>query len=154
MSRECSRTQSVPEPLNPEALFRTLAEREIEYVLIGGLAATLHGSALGAVKAEICVDPKSKNALAAHAGFVEGSAFSARHATTTVRTHPAPSLDLSELAVRATSLQLYGYSVRIASLADLIVIAETCGRLEDQAALPHLYALEDELAAIEREDRE
>ena len=31
-------------PLDPECLFRVLAEHDVEYVLVGGLAGVLHGS--------------------------------------------------------------------------------------------------------------
>ena len=31
-------------PLDPACIFRALAEHEVEYILIGGLAAVLHGS--------------------------------------------------------------------------------------------------------------
>ena len=31
-------------PLDPACIFRALAEHDVEYVLIGGLAAVLHGS--------------------------------------------------------------------------------------------------------------
>ncbi len=34
----------MPESFQPDALLRILAERDVHYVLIGGLAATLHGS--------------------------------------------------------------------------------------------------------------
>ena len=38
-------------------------------------------------------------------------------------------------------------TVRVAALDDIIRSKETANRLKDQAALPHLYALEDEIAA-------
>ena len=34
----------MPAPLDPECLFRALRDHEVDYVLIGGLAAVLHGS--------------------------------------------------------------------------------------------------------------
>ena len=44
----------MPEPLDPERLFAVLAAHKVEYVLIGGLAAVLHGSALVTNDADIC----------------------------------------------------------------------------------------------------
>ena len=41
------------EPLDPEALFCALDRHGVAYVLIGGLAATLHGSALVTNDADI-----------------------------------------------------------------------------------------------------
>ncbi|MGI8517900.1 MAG: hypothetical protein ACR2ME_06115, partial [Acidimicrobiia bacterium] len=34
----------MPAPLDPECIFRVLAEHEVDYVLVGGLAAVIHGS--------------------------------------------------------------------------------------------------------------
>jgi len=64
---------------------------------------------------------------------------------------PAAFSGFEALAEHAVDFDLYGVRVRVASLADIIKSKETANRLRDQAALPHLYALEDEIAAIERE---
>jgi hypothetical protein len=39
---------------DPEAMLRVLADHEVRYGLIGGLAATLHGSPLRTGDADIC----------------------------------------------------------------------------------------------------
>ena len=45
-----------PAPLDPERLFAVLRGHRVDYVLIGGLAAVLHGSALVTNDADICPD--------------------------------------------------------------------------------------------------
>ena len=57
------------------------------------------------------------------------------------------------LAEKAIVLVVHRVRVRVAALSDIIKSKATANRLKDQAALPHLYALEDEIAAIEREQR-
>jgi hypothetical protein len=58
-----------------------------------------------------------------------------------------------DLLQHAVDFDVYGVRVRVAALSDIIKSKQTANRLKDQAALPHLYALEDEIAAIERERR-
>jgi hypothetical protein len=40
--------------MQPEAIFRSLAEHGVEYVLVGGLAATAHGASLVTLDTDIC----------------------------------------------------------------------------------------------------
>ena len=46
----------MPHSLRPAEIFATLAERRVCYVVIGGLAAVLHGSPTVTVDADICAD--------------------------------------------------------------------------------------------------
>ena len=48
-------------PLDPERLFAVLARHAVDYVLIGGLAAVLHGSALVTNDADICPNRDPEN---------------------------------------------------------------------------------------------
>jgi hypothetical protein len=40
--------------MQPEAIFRSLASEGVEYVLVGGLAATAHGASIVTVDTDIC----------------------------------------------------------------------------------------------------
>jgi hypothetical protein len=171
----------VPEPLDPETLFRALAEHHVDYVLIGGLAANLHGSPLVTNDADICPERTHDNLerLAAalrdldarirtHAelgglAFTCDAEFLERMKTLNMQTR-AGDFDISfepgafaggydELVGNAVSMTVFGLPIRIASLHDIIASKEAANRPKDQAALPYLYALEDEIAAIERERR-
>lgn len=40
--------------MQPEAIFRSLVDHEVEYVFVGGLAATAHGVSIITVDTDIC----------------------------------------------------------------------------------------------------
>ena len=86
-----------------------------KYVLIGGLAAVLYGSAVVTNDADIGPSRADENR--------------------------------DELAAHAEPFVIEGTHVHVAALGDIIRSKETVNRVKDQAALPHLYALEDEMAA-------
>jgi hypothetical protein len=46
---------------DPEAILRALEAHRVNYVLIGGLAATLHGSPIRTGDANICPSPETDN---------------------------------------------------------------------------------------------
>ncbi len=165
------------EPLDPERLFTVLRRHGVEYVLIGGLAANIHGSPLVTNDADICPLRTRANlerlALALHdldarirtTGEPDGLSFARDAAileqmkmvnlqTTAgefdISFEPAAFPGYEELRDGATVVELFGIPVRVASLHDIIASKEAANRPKDQAALPVLYALEDELAAKER----
>ena len=47
--------------MQPEAIFRSLAEHGVEYVLVGGLAATAHGASLVTLDTDICFRQTPEN---------------------------------------------------------------------------------------------
>jgi hypothetical protein len=172
----------VPEPLDPETLFRALAEHKVEYVLIGGLAANLYGSPLVTNDADICPSSARDNLERLAAALrdldarirtsaePEGLEFardaeSLEHMRMVNMQTRAGDFDISfepggfargydELVEHAVDFTVFGVRVPVAALRDIIASKEAANRAKDQAALPHLYALEDELAAIERERNE
>jgi hypothetical protein len=170
----------VPEPLNPELLFEVLARHKVEYVLIGGLAANLHGSPLVTNDADITPKRSKPNLRRLAAALVELDArirtaeepegfvfarepeFLERMKMVNMQTR-AGDFDISfepggftgfdELAQHAVPFDVFGLRVQVAALRDIIRSKEAANRVKDQAALPVLYALEDEIAAAEREGR-
>jgi hypothetical protein len=169
----------VPEPLDPERLFAVLQQHGVEYVLIGGLAAVLHGSALVTNDADICPrrDRANLERLAAalqdlHARvrtegepdglpFVCDAQILERVQTLNLITvagqfdvafSPTGSGGYESLAEHASAYDIDGVTVKVAALADVIRSKEAANRLKDRAMLPHLYALQEEIeAAGERE---
>lgn len=168
----------MPEPLDPETLFRALGRHAVEYVLIGGLAANLHGSPLVTNDADICPRRTRQNLerltaalreldapirtvtepdglpFACDAEFFEHMKMvnmQTRAGEFDISFEPAAFSGYEELAQHAVDIEVFGVPVHVAALRDIITSKETANRLKDQAALPHLYALEDEIAAIERE---
>ena len=168
----------MPEPLDPERIFVTLAEHRVEYVLIGGLAAVLHGSPTVTNDADICPrrTPENLNRLATalrdmHARIrtttePDGLNFSC-DATSLARMKMVNlvtdfgTVDLSfepggfpggydELVVGAEPFAISGVEVLVASLRDVIRSKEAADRPKDHATLPILRALQDELEARDR----
>lgn len=163
----------MPAAFDPERLLSTLARYEVEHVLIGGLAASLHGSPATTNDADICPSRTTANLekLAQALGaldarirterqpdglpFDRSAAFLGAVAllkTTTV----AGDLDLAfepsglpggydELVGRAVQVDLGDFTVLVAALDDVIHSKETADRPRDRAVLPLLKALRDEL---------
>jgi hypothetical protein len=166
----------VSEPLDPQRIFKVLERHDVEYILIGGLAAVLHGSALVTNDADICPrrTPKNLEHLAAAlgeldarlrargdakgVGFTCDAAFLGGVDLLTLETAagqfdiafaPAGFASYEALVDSAVTYDIDGTRVQVAALRDVIHSKETANRVKDQAALPHLYALEDEIAAGE-----
>lgn len=163
----------MPEPLEPEAIFRALARHHVDYVLIGGLAAVLHGSSALTNDADICPAPEIENLerLAAalremgarirtHAepdglAFPSDAPFLSRMKMVNLTTRfgdfdisyqPAATAGYHDLVARAVTFDVDGIQVKVAALADIIRSKETANRDKDRATLPILYALQDEIA--------
>jgi hypothetical protein len=155
-------------------LFATLAEHRVRFVVIGGIAAALHGSPVATVDADICPDASAKNLeqLCAalrdlHArlrtpGDPDGVDFPCHPAllaqmkSLTLTTdfgsfdlvfHPAGFENgYDDLAARASDVSIGATSVSVAALDDVIASKECANRPKDHAVLPVLYALRDEIA--------
>jgi hypothetical protein len=157
---------------DPEAMLRVLADHEVQYVLIGGLAATLHGSPLRTGDADICPARDRDN--------LERLAEALRKMDARIRAGDAPdglpfacdtaffrTVELVNLTTRLGDLDvslvpsgttgyhdllpglvrydLGGLVVPVAGLADVIRSKEAAGRAKDRVALPTLRALLERL---------
>jgi hypothetical protein len=167
----------MPEPLRPEELLDVLARHHVDYVLIGGLAATLHGSSALTNDADICPDTSPENLARLASALREmgarirtdanpdGVALSAdvdflgrmnlvnlttRFGDFDIAFHPAGSGGYEDLARGAIEMEIDGTIVPVASLADIIRSKEAASRPKDRTTLPILYALQDE---IEKRDQ-
>jgi hypothetical protein len=158
----------------PLEMLRTLSQHGVDFVLIGGYAAVLHGSTLFTNDADICPDPHPDNLdrladalkemdarIRTHAEpegvkFAADRHFLARMAMVNLVTRygdfdisfrPAASDGYQDLARNAVVYDLDGLQVKVASLDDVIRSKETANRPKDQRGLPILYALRDEIEA-------
>ena len=174
MPRDVTRFQPI------EAL-RTLASHQVAYVVIGGLAAALHGSPANTNDTDICPEgsPENLDRLAAALREMDArirtdaepdglplacdATFLARMKMVNVDTkygwfdisfEPGGFPEgYSSLVPHAVRFPVEGFEVLVASLRDVIASKEAANRPKDHATLPYLYALEDEIAAQERENR-
>ena len=162
----------MPAPLDPECLFRTLDAHGVNYVLVGGLAAVLHGSSAMTNDADIVPARDGPN--------LERLAAALRNLDARVRVHDGPAVpfephpallqsmamlnmstrcgdldltfqpsgidDYDELLEQSETFDISGYRVRVASLADIIRSKEAADRPKDRATLPILRALQEEIA--------
>ncbi|HUF83411.1 MAG TPA: hypothetical protein VMQ81_02350 [Acidimicrobiia bacterium] len=160
----------------PERIFAALAAQDVAYIVIGGLAAVLHGSPTRTGDADICPDRDPANLRRLAAGLRQLEArirvdaepegfpftcdehFLASMAMVNLVT-PFGALDISfepagtegydDLIRNAVSLNVGGTEVQVASLDDVIRSKTAADRPKDHQTLSTLRALRDE---IERRD--
>lgn len=153
---------------DPETILRVLVEHRVDFVLIGGVAATLHGSNLRTGDVDICPRRERTNLERLAAALVElearvrtegvpdglpldpDGAFLARVELLDLTTRcgdfdltfrPSGTEGFEDLWPSRVTYDLGGIEVPTASLADLIRSKEAAGRRKDQEALPTLRAL-------------
>jgi hypothetical protein len=166
----------------PEGIFRVLSRHKVRYVLIGGLAATLHGSNLRTGDVDICParDRENLNRLGRAMKQLrarvrapdapEGLSFAAdarffervqicnlvtKYGDLDISFQPSGTAGFDELAAHAVSYRLGKLVVPTASLDDLIRSKEAANRPKDHQTLPALRTLrlETERAGQERRPR-
>jgi hypothetical protein len=157
---------------DPEAILRTLLEREVQYVLIGGLAATLYGSPFVTTDADIVPARDTENLVRlAQAlsdlqarirveGEPEGIPFDisssmlsavdilnlvTRHGDLDLTFTPSGTQGFTDLRRAASDIEIHGVRVSVASLADVIRSKEAADREKDRLVLPTLRQLLDRL---------
>lgn len=158
----------------PHALIRTLVEHEVDFVVVGGLAAMSHGSAYPSFDLDVAYARDHANlerladALRQLAATLRGAppdvpfqldaeslkagahfTFSTPFGALDVLDRPdgAPPYEtLKGLAVQAT---VEGEPVLVASLDHLIAMKEATGRPHDKTVAAELRVISDELRASE-----
>jgi hypothetical protein len=114
----------------PAEILAALERHSVRYVVIGGLAATLHGSPVVTTDADICParDRDNLDRLA--------NALNELRAIV-----PSGTGGFEDLRRQAVRISLAGHPVAVASLEDVIRSKEAANRPKDQAALPTLRLL-------------
>lgn len=163
---------SALERFQPDVMLRSLIDHGVRFVLVGGLAAQVHGSPSLTGDLDICYARDGENLGALAATLSELSAvrrglpadaptmppLDARTLragglftlTTTAGDFdliatPDPGLDYEHLRTSAVSTTVAGQPVLVASLADLIDMKRAAGRPKDRIELEILGALREEL---------
>ena len=161
---------SVHPLLRADRILRALLDAHVEFVLIGGLAAQVHGSPSLTGDVDICHSLQGENlerlatALAElHASRrmmpagvhapVDAHALRAGDVFTLSTTfgdldalaHPDPGLSYEALKAGAISVTFLGVPVLVASLDDLMAMKRAAGRPKDRIELEILGALREEI---------
>jgi predicted nucleotidyltransferase len=153
-------------PLDAGEILRRLVERGVDFVVIGGIAAVLHGSARNTFDLDICFATDDVNlaalgdvllALGARLKGVEEEVpfvpdrrtlrqvelltlvTSLGELDVLARPPGAPAYE--ELRRRADRYDLGGFNVLVASVDDLIAMKETAGRPKDLLDIEELEAI-------------
>lgn len=162
----------MPAPLDPECIFAVLAKHDVDYVLIGGLAAVLHGSTAMTNDADIFPSKQPENlehlssalvdlearlrvdtdpdgvAFDPHPVLIESMAMlnmTTRCGDVDLTFMPAGLDSYAAVVGNAATFLIGGHSVRVAALGDIIRSKEAAGRPKDHATLPILRALQEEI---------
>ena len=162
--------QREPE-FRPEPILRTLLEHGVEFIVIGGFAATLHGSAyvtfdidivpkrdddnlarlsaaLRAINARIWTQPEPTGLPfdhdAASLRDVEILNLVTDYGRFDITSVPAGTRGYEDLRRDAVRMQIDDLDVVVASLADVVRSKEAANRPKDHLALPTLRRLLDE----------
>jgi hypothetical protein len=162
----------MPAPLDPECIFRVLADHAVDYVLVGGLAAVLRGSPAMTNDADIvpATEPANLERLSKalreldarirstdsvdgvpfdpHPALLQSMAMlnmTTRCGDLDVAFAPSGLDDYVALVARSDEFELAGGRVRVAALADVIRSKEAANRPKDHATLPVLRALQEEI---------
>lgn len=132
-------------PLDVGELIAVLARHGVEYLVIGGVAAQVHGHRRTTMDLDLTPDPSAENLRRLGAALAElearprdqGSVLT-RHGQIHILREPKGARGFDEMRERALVVDLDGNEVAIVSLDDLIRMKRAAGRpadLDDIAAL-------------------
>ena len=157
---------------SPRALLRALVEGEVDFVVIGGIAAVAHGSAQFTQDLDVSYAPDGENlerlghvlveigarlrGVTDDVPFIPDGGTLRRARVLTLETsigiidllaEPDGAPSYEQLRERAARERIAGVDVQVASLDDLIAMKKAAGRPKDLVAV-------EELEAIQRLQRE
>ena len=159
--------------LDARALFRTLAEHDVDYIIVGGFAVYAHGFLRGTVDLDIIPRPDLANlsrlgeALSSvgarvhksrgpvnlgdphvlqRASLVPLMTDHGRLDLLNVASTSGVAGDYAALRARAIEMSLDGLELVVVGLDDLIRMKKAAGREQDLADIRALTALDEELA--------
>jgi len=162
-------TQPPPRFFDPERILAALDAHDVRYVLVGGIAATLHGSPAVTYDVDVAAEQTADNLARLAAALTElgavrytdreaplGEPAASRFVEDVEQfASPVGYIDVlrwipaaggyDQLAGRAEPVEVGGVRVLVAALDDIIASKEAAARPKDLAQLPVLYTLRDEL---------
>ena len=156
--------------LRADDILEALVEAKVDFVVIGGLAAQVHGSPSLTGDVDIChsLDRENLDRLASALKNLDavrrtmpagvrapvdaqalraGDVFtlSTRAGDLDLLAHPDPGLDFATLVRGASTVAILGVPVRVAGIDDLMAMKRAAGRPKDRIELEILGALREEI---------
>jgi hypothetical protein len=153
---------------DPERIIRLLLRHKVDFVLVGGFAATLHGSTTVTSDLDICYSREAANLERLAAALREldvrlrgapddlpfkldarslrnGLNFTFRtvHGNFDCLGDPGGGVDYASLSANADSLDIDGININVASLDDLIRMKRAAGRSKDLIEVENLSKLRE-----------
>lgn len=152
-----------------EKIFKILARHEIEFILVGGMAAILHGSPLSTEDLDLVYDPSSENVARLAEAMEELEACyldpAGRHIVpdvsklTTMRMHLLrtkhgrvdllktiePDLGFEDLVSNSRLFEIEGTPLQVLELGAIIDSKAHANRPKDRFQLPFLRQLQKEI---------
>lgn len=157
-------------PMDFFGILEALSRHDVSFVLIGGLAARLHGSPTVTVDVDICPARDEGNlhhladclkSIDARLRGVEDDVpflldakslktgrnltFNTSLGALDILGEPTGTRGYEDLAANAVEMDIDGLNLRVASLDDLMRMKESAGRPKDRIELEVLGALRDEI---------
>ena len=152
-----------------EGLLRALTDAGVEFIIVGGLAATVHGAARATYDVDVVYARSLENlarlvnALASHTPYLRGApaglpfqwdVATLQRGLNFTLTTALGDLDLlgevtgggtyEQLLPSAISVEVFGFSCRCLSLEGLLRVKRAAGRPKDLDAIAELEALAEE----------
>jgi predicted nucleotidyltransferase len=158
---------TTPPDLDARAILALLTTKGVDFVVIGGIAAVLHGSATHTYDLDICFATDAANLAALGSALLEMGAtlrgvaddvpfrpdadtlrrievltLSTPYGNFDVLARPTGAPRYETLRRNADRYDVGGFVVSVASLPDLIAMKSAAGRLKDLVAVEELEAIE------------
>lgn len=164
------------EAFEPASILEHLGRAGVDFVVIGGVASAVHGSAFGTFDLDVAYSREPENlerladvlrslgatlrgappdvpfqldarTLAAGGNFT----FSTRLGALDLLAFPEGAPPYEQLKTGAVTVQVRGHNIRVASLDHLIAMKDATGRPRDKERATELRTLSDELRATPKE---
>ena len=157
---------------DPALVLERFAEAGVDFVVIGGVAGGIHGSAIGTFDVDLAYGREPENlekiaaVLRALGAKLRGApvdvpflldaqtlkaganfAFTTSLGAIDLLGHPAGAPPYERLRAAATLVGVRGHDVRVASLDHLIAMKEAAGRPKDKQQATEYRTISDELRA-------
>ena len=153
----------------PVALLKALVQGGVDFIVVGGMAAAIHGSplattdvdivprrerrnlqrlseALDGLEARVYVNREESRRFAHDGASLSDAAIwnlATRFGGLDITFEPAGTRGFSDLSARVVEVDLDGVTVRVAALDDVIRSKAAADREKDRATLPLLRRLQD-----------